>query len=250
MAIPNNEVLLSDFTEGLGNFNQRFRLKQLTQVLTIVGRRIDQQALTNLLNATTNANAITFYHGLRNGSLHFGLRATRIDGELIIPELDTLAGSHPTHRLKPDGLLALLQANEWATYVQGYYADLEVDRAHAGHTNMSTTDDPKCITFPWSDITALIDDMSGKLGPGESATLAISPYAMIHREVGGDRNFNGPHGLRLSVCLFMQRVNADNSLGAPMLNDHDLALPTSMYGLNLGYMCPPKCKRKDTQGTA
>lgn len=247
--IPNNEILLSDFTRAQGNFNTSIRHITNNGPLPLVGHRLDMMVLNGLLQATPGSNAITFYHGLRDGSLYTGTRATTITGDKIEPELDTPAGEYPTHMLIDGGPLMPLSSNEWVPFKQQYYAEVEVDRADAGFAPLDPSLDPKCITFPWSEIDTLVTKMTARLGLGERATPVLGHFAWFYREEYGVRVFNGPHGIRHSYCIYMRKLNGDGSLGPDMLNDHDLVLPTSEHGINFGHMCPPKCKKTSTKGT-
>lgn len=248
--LPGNEILLSDFTEAQGNFNTRLHLDSTNQPIPVSGHRLDSIVLNGLLHVTPDSNAITFYHGLRDGTLYTGLRATTITGDEIKPELDDVDGQYPTHLLLDTGMLTELGTNEWAPFIQQYYQHVKVERAQTGFTPLNPVHDPKCITFPWSEIDDLITKMSSKLAPEERATPVLGHFAWFYREQHGERVFNGPHGIRHSYCIYMRRLNPDGSLGANMLNDDDLVLPSSEHGLNFGHMCPPKCKKTSTKGQA
>ena len=243
----------ADLDEGFFNFRSRYFYGP-SGALRSDPTRVDYSKLADLVKDLDPATAaIAVYTGLQSDRTAFGVRAIDIIGADITPDLDSGDPRYPTHEVLTDGSLSpLASPASWMSSINDYYTKVHVRRSgNAPAALVNTTWDPKCSTFIWKDeIKKMVDENLGQLAAGERATLMLSNYAMYHGDETAPRHFNGPHGLRHSFCFYMQKLNADDTLGEPMLDDGNVVSPYRFRGTNLGHLCPPRCRRTTDAGSA
>ena len=256
-ALTSKEVSDSDLKEGFFNFRSRFYYGGAGALRCDATKVLDAGLEDLVKDIDPTKAAITVYHGLLSDQIVHVVRAVEIAGVDINPSLEPgQGGQYPSHFIKTDGSVVPLGLGgapaSWSGLAAAYYASVHIMRSGGGAPQKIAEDwDPKCVTFMWkNEIKAMIDENRSQLATGELATLMLSNYAMFHGDETPPRHFNGPHGVRHSLCWYMQRVDAMGNLLLPMLDDGNIAVPYRYRGTDLGHLCPPRCKKTSDPGSA
>lgn len=208
---------------------------------------IDAADLISKAPIATPGNIVylTVYHGVNGGALVRGVRFILVSASSgdFTPQLDTTAGDHPAYVIDKDGKLVVApDATTWRGYQNNYYADVSIRRiGRAGDlTLMDRNKDPKAISFPFQEEIVALWEENRRLSTGEFQ-LVMSDYCHFHAPPFN--HFAGEDGFRHGVCFHVRNKTSPGSPYEDMLRNGDQVSVYAYAAADLGYLCPPRCKK-------